>query len=166
MNNSILVEFYNDHFNGVIPMKPDGRIRDYLNDMLPYYLRNLAIQEIINIGHKLEGSRDSFSKDSEKEILYTVSCLKEEIKMDDYDRCISRLKRKMMFDEEPVDLSLTNEDVKKMVDEEMKSPDFQRLSYELDYFRKQLEDYIALCDKYGVVSKVITDDNVVIKKRR
>lgn len=166
MKEDVLVQFYKKHFNGIIPTKPDGRIRDYLNDMLPYYLRNLAKQEIVNVGHKLEGSRDSFSPKSEEEISYIVSCLKEEIQMDQRERCISRIKRTLVYEDDFNDKILTKDELDNMIEEEMKSADFQRLSYELDFYNKQLQDYIKLCDKYGVISKIEPNDNVVITKRR
>lgn len=164
MRNDVLLEFYNKNFNGVIPFKPDGRIRDYLTDMLPYYLRNLAIQEMVAKGHKIEGGKGHFSQKTEEELSHIVSCLREEILMSDKNRCISRIKRTLLFSDDSLDFNQA--DIDNMIEEEMATPDFQRLCYELDFYSTQLQDYINICDKHGAVREVTTpSDNIVLRNR-
>ena len=166
MRNDVLLEFYNKNYNGIIPFKPDGRIRDYLTDMLPYYLRNIAVQEMVSAGIKIEGGAGGrYSQETEMIIAEIISYLRAEMQMDERDRAVSRIKRNYAYSQEELDPSLTAND---LIKQEIAKPDFQRLCFDLDYHNKQLQDYIDICEKYGVSTTIsINDDdnNVVLRNR-
>ena len=164
MKNDVLLEFYNKNYNGIIPFKPDGRIRDYLTDMLPYYLRNIAVQEMVAAGIKIEsGVAGRYSQETEMIISEIIAHLRDEMQMDNHDRAVSRIKRNYLYSNKELDPSLSGNE---LIKQEMAKPDFQRLCFDLDYHNKQLQDYIEICDKYGVSATITFEDNNVVINRR
>ena len=58
--------------------------------------------------------------------------------------------------------------MEKLIKQEIAKPDFQRLCFDLDYHNKQLQDYIDICEKYGVSTTITInedDNNVVLRNR-
>ena len=160
MKERLLEEFYRIYFNGAIPYTSDGRIVDYINIQLIYYLRGLAIQEMKNAGHKIDGTNPQ----CENEISYIIHSLKDEMFMDTHDRSVARVKRTILFG----NIFMTDEDIEKRAQEEINTAEFQSLSSMLDYYRKQVEGYRELCVKYGMNpngNNYSDSDNIVIKER-
>ena len=138
MKEEILLEFYNEYFYGAIPRKQDGRVRDYLTDVLPFYLRNLAKQEMVSLGHPLVGANNKYNQETEEELSRIVNALKDEMFFDTRERCESRSLRSYgTCDSATLERELNNED-------------FLMLSSMLDFYRKQLEGYLQICAKHGV----------------
>ncbi len=166
MKNEVLIEFYDENFSHIIPRKPDGRVRDYLTDMLPYYLRGIAIQEMGIAGIKLEsGVAGRYSKETEMIIADIVAHLREEMQMDTHDRAVSRISRNYTYTNQELDPNVTG---RELIERELQKPDFQRLCFDLDYHKKQLQNYIDLCEKYGVSTTISfeeDDNNIVITRR-
>jgi hypothetical protein len=146
MKEEILIEFYNEYFNGVIPRTTDGRVRDFLNDILPFYLRNLAKQEMVSLGHTITGVGDRFNLGTEAEIAYIVSCLKNEMYLTPEARCQARVRRTIEFNGDDIN----EEQFDHLVQEELQTKEFNMLSYMLDYYRKQLDGYYEICSRYGI----------------
>ena len=146
MKEEMLIEFYNKYFNGVIPRTQDGRIKDFYTTMLPYYLRNLAREEMTYLGHSVVGVGGRFSPQTESELNYIMSFLRKELSMTPEERCVSRIKRTLSYQGQEVD----DEEFNMIYIQEFNSQEFQRLSYMLDFYNNQLQGYYELCNKYGV----------------
>ena len=146
MKEQMLLEFYNKYFNGVIPKTQDGRIKDFYTTVLPYYLRNLAREEMTYLGHSVVGVGGRFSPQTDAELNYIMSFLRKELSMTPEERCISRIRRTLSFQDQTVN----DEEFNMIYEQEFKSLEFQRLSYILDYYNNQLQGYFELCNKYGI----------------